>query len=53
MWGLPLVLLDPGAIYGSFVGESEARMRRALRTVEAMAPVVLWVDEIEKGFAAG
>jgi SpoVK/Ycf46/Vps4 family AAA+-type ATPase len=46
------VLLDPGAIYGSFVGESEARMRRALRTVEAMAPVVLWVDEIEKGFAA-
>jgi AAA+ superfamily predicted ATPase len=51
-WSLPLVLLDPGAIYGSFVGESEARMRRALRTVEAMAPVVLWVDEIEKGFAA-
>ena len=51
-WALPLVLLDPGSIYGSFVGESEARMRRALRTVEAMAPVVLWVDEIEKGFSA-
>ena len=51
-WGLPLVLLDPGAIYGSFVGESEARLRRALHTVEAMAPVVLWVDEIEKGFVA-
>jgi SpoVK/Ycf46/Vps4 family AAA+-type ATPase len=53
VWGLPLVLLDPGAVYGSFVGESEARLRRALRTVEAMAPVVLWIDEIEKGFAAG
>jgi hypothetical protein len=52
-WNLPLILLDPGAIYGSFVGESEGRMRRALRTVEAMAPVVLWIDEIEKGFSAG
>ncbi len=52
-WGLPLVLLDPGAIYGMYVGESETRLRRALRTVEAMAPVVLWVDEIEKGFSAG
>lgn len=51
-WNLPLVLLDPGAIYGSFVGESESRLRRALRTVEAMAPVVLWIDEIEKGFSS-
>ena len=49
-WNMPLVLLDPGAIYASFVGESESRLRRALRTVEAMAPVVLWIDEIEKGF---
>jgi hypothetical protein len=52
-WGLPLVLLDPGSIYGSYVGESEARLRSALNTVEAMAPAVLWLDEIEKGFAAG
>ena len=37
-WGMPLVLLDPGSIYGSFVGESEARLRSALDTVEAMAP---------------
>jgi SpoVK/Ycf46/Vps4 family AAA+-type ATPase len=50
---MPLVLLDPGSIYGSFVGESEARLRGALDTVEAMAPVVVWLDEIEKGFAAG
>jgi SpoVK/Ycf46/Vps4 family AAA+-type ATPase len=52
-WGMPLVLLDPGSIYGSFVGESEARLRSALDTVEAMSPVVVWLDEIEKGFAAG
>jgi AAA+ superfamily predicted ATPase len=51
-WAMPLVLLDPGSIYGSFVGESEARLRSALDTVEAMAPVVVWLDEIEKGFAA-
>ena len=50
-WGLPLVLLDPGALYGPYVGESEQRLRHAVRTVEAMAPVVLWIDEIEKGFA--
>jgi hypothetical protein len=50
-WGLPLVLLDPGSLYGPYVGESEQRLRQALRTVEAMSPVVLWIDEIEKGFA--
>jgi len=47
----PLVLLDPGAIYAMYVGESEQRLRSALSTVDAMAPVVLWIDEIEKGFA--
>ena len=49
-WDVPLVLLDPGRLYGSYVGESEQRLRRALASVEAMAPVVLWIDEIEKGF---
>jgi SpoVK/Ycf46/Vps4 family AAA+-type ATPase len=52
-WSMPLVLLDPGAIFAMYVGESEERLRSALATVEAMAPVVLWVDEIEKGFAGG
>jgi SpoVK/Ycf46/Vps4 family AAA+-type ATPase len=52
-WAMPLVLLDPAAIYAMFVGESEERLRGALTTVEAMAPVVLWIDEIEKGFPGG
>ncbi len=52
-WGYPLVLLDPARLYGKFVGESEGRLQRALAAVEAMAPVVLWIDEIEKGFAQG
>lgn len=49
-WGLPLVLLDPARLYGKYVGESEQRLDEALRSVEAMAPVVLWIDEVEKGF---
>ena len=52
-WAVPLVLLDPGRIYRKYVGESEERFEAALRTVEAMAPAVLWIDEIEKGFATG
>ncbi len=51
-WSLPLVRMDVGRIFGGLVGESEQNMRRALQTAEAVAPCVLWIDEIEKGFAA-
>jgi SpoVK/Ycf46/Vps4 family AAA+-type ATPase len=51
-WQRPLMRLDPGVLYDRYVGESERRLREALRQAEAMAPVVLWVDEIEKGFAS-
>jgi len=51
-WGQPLLRLDPGTLYNSFIGESEANLRRALRQTEAMSPVILWIDEIEKGFAS-
>ena len=50
-WGLPLVRLDPGALYDKYVGETERNLRQALDTADAMSPVVLWIDEIEKGFA--
>jgi len=50
-WGVPLVRLDLGRVFGSLVGESEANLRSALRTLEAMAPVVCWIDELEKGAA--
>jgi len=52
-WGMPLVLLDASRLYGPYVGETEQRTREALARVESMAPVVLWVDEIEKGFPSG
>ncbi len=51
-WQRPLLLLDPGTLYDRYVGESERRLRSALHQAEAMAPVVLWIDEIEKGFAS-
>lgn len=51
-WGRPLLRLDPGTLYDRYVGESERRLRQALQQAEMMAPIVLWVDEIEKGFAS-
>ena len=49
--GLPTVRLDPGRLFGGTVGRSEANLRRVLAALDTMAPVVLWVDEIDKGFA--
>ena len=51
-WGIPLVLLDPSRVYRKYVGESEQRLEAALQTAAAMSPVVLWIDEIEKGFSS-
>ncbi|GAB5444953.1 MAG: AAA family ATPase [Fuerstiella sp.] len=51
-WGMPLLRLDPGVLYNKFVGESENQLRQAIQQAEAMAPVVLWIDEIEKAFAS-
>jgi SpoVK/Ycf46/Vps4 family AAA+-type ATPase len=53
LWRLPLIRLDAGALFGSLVGESEERTRRALRLVETIAPCVVWIDEIEKALAHG
>lgn len=50
-WRLPLLRLDVGRLFGSLVGESEGNLRRALALAEAVSPVVLWIDEIEKGFS--
>jgi AAA+ superfamily predicted ATPase len=53
LWGVPLLGLDMGALYNKFFGESERNVRQALKAAEAMAPCVLWIDEIEKGIATG
>src|SRR6185369_15500480 len=49
--GRPTLILDVGTLMGSLVGQTEERVRQALRITDAMAPCVLFVDEIEKGLA--
>ncbi|HVE80178.1 MAG TPA: AAA family ATPase [Gemmatimonadaceae bacterium] len=52
-WGLPLLKLDPANLYDKYVGNSEKNFKRAMQMAERMAPIVLWIDELEKAFAAG
>ena len=49
-WRLPLLRLDSGRLFGGIVGESESRVRQMIGLAEAMAPCVLWIDEIDKAF---
>jgi SpoVK/Ycf46/Vps4 family AAA+-type ATPase len=51
LWQMPLLRLDVGKIMGSLVGSSEENMRKAIKTAEAVAPAILWLDELEKGFS--
>ena len=51
MWHMPLLRLDVGKVMGSLVGSSEENMRKAIKTAEAVAPSILWLDELEKGFS--
>lgn len=46
--GYPLVKFDIGAVFGSLVGESEKGVRKALDVIDAMAPAVLLIDEVDK-----
>lgn len=47
-WRCPLLRLDLGALKSKYVGDSEANLRRALRTIEALGRCVVWIDEVEK-----
>jgi len=49
--GRPVLILDVGSLMGSLVGQSEERTRQALATIDAVAPCVLMIDEVEKAFA--
>lgn len=50
-WQFPLLRFDMGKVFGGIVGQSEANIRTALQVAQALAPCVLWIDEIEKGLA--
>jgi ATP-dependent 26S proteasome regulatory subunit len=51
VFGVPLLRLDAGRIFAGLVGQSESNLRSIIQTAEAIAPCVLWIDEMEKGFA--
>jgi hypothetical protein len=50
--GLPLYRLDIGRLYSQYIGQTEQNLRKALATTDKLSPLCLWIDEIEKGFAA-
>ena len=50
-WQFPLLRFDMGKVFGGIVGQSESNIRTALQVAQALAPCVLWIDEIEKGMA--
>ena len=50
---VPLLRLDCAALYDKYIGESERNLRESLKSADVLAPCVLWIDEIEKGFASG
>jgi len=49
--GMPLLRLDMGAVMGPYLGQSEENLRKAIKLAEAVAPSVLWIDELEKALA--
>lgn len=51
LWKLPLLRMDVGKVMGSLVGQSEQRMRDALKNAAACSPCILWIDEMEKGLS--
>jgi hypothetical protein len=53
IFNIPLLRLDCAALFDKYLGESERNLRESLASAEVLAPCVLWIDEIEKGFAAG
>ena len=51
-WGVELARLDAGALYDKYIGETEKQLHRTLEIAQKLAPMVLWIDEIEKAFAS-
>lgn len=49
-WNMQLLKFDSSTLFAKYIGESEKNLRRSLQVAEAVAPSVLWIDEIEKMF---
>jgi len=53
MWNVPLFRLDMNLVFSGLQGSPEATFHAALRSIESLAPAVLWIDEIENGLGIG
>jgi len=51
LWSLPLLKLDVGKIFDSYIGSSEKNIREAIKIAESLSPNILWLDEIDKAFS--
>jgi hypothetical protein len=52
VWGVPLFRLDMNLVFSGLHGNPQGTFHKALKTIEAMAPAVLWIDEIENGLGS-
>lgn len=52
VWNVPLFRLDMNLVFSELHGNPQATFHKALKTIESMAPVVLWIDEIENGLGS-
>jgi ATP-dependent 26S proteasome regulatory subunit len=48
---LPLLRLDLGRLFSGFLGDTESNTYHVIEICEQLSPLVLWIDEFEKGFA--
>jgi len=51
LWNLPLFRLDMNLVYSGMSGSPEKVFSRALKTMDTVAPSILWIDEIESGIS--
>ncbi|MEW5821551.1 MAG: AAA family ATPase, partial [Cyanobacteriota bacterium] len=51
IWNMPLLRLDVGRVFSSYMGSSEENIRNVIKISESVAPCILWIDEVEKAFA--
>ena len=47
LWNIPMFRLDMNLVFSGMYGSPEEAFHRAMKTIEAVAPAVLWIDEIE------
>ena len=50
-WNMPLLRLDTGSLFSPLMGSSEANLQKVIKLTESIAPAVLWIDNVDRGFS--